>query len=435
MRFTYGAFEPDQPGFLSDGLQIATNTYPSPIGYRPVGQFAAVSDILPSAPLGAAAFSAGPVFAGTSGGLYRLNGTAWTLLSGGFSASRWSFAEFGAIAVATNGTDAMQKINLTSFVTGALGGTPPTAKILAVVRDFLVAGFVGGTGNKIQWSGINNAEFWTAGSNQCDFQIFPTGGDVTGIFGGETGVILQRNRLTRMTYVGDNFVFRFDEIANNIGCVSQNSCIQAGTFGFFLSDTGFMLWDGGSLRPIGQNRVDRYFKSLYSEADLVNMSSAIDQKNSLVAWTMPERTFIYNWVLDRWSIIEQPASFVFSGNANGDPVFYLFDDTRALGGFTGGPMEAVFQMSTVEPIPGREVRVSAIRPITDAEFGVSLSVAAKTMLSDVPEETDYVDIELNGDMPVRECGRYLKITQRMEPEANWSFVLGLDVMTVAGARR
>jgi hypothetical protein len=135
--------------------------------------------------------------------------------------------------------------------------------MLTVVKDFLVGGVIGGVVNMVQWSAINNAEGWTVGLEQCDYQIIPSGGEVTGLLGGEFGIILQRGRVSRMTYVGDNLVFQFDEISNNVGCVSPHSVIQAGQFGFWLSDSGFVMWDGATIKPIGQEKIDRSFASLF----------------------------------------------------------------------------------------------------------------------------------------------------------------------------
>src|SRR5690348_6086408 len=151
MRVLLGAYEPDKPPFLSDGLQVAKNTYRSALGYRPVGSFAAVTTALAGRPLGAATFVSPSgltsIIAGTATGLYKGNLTVWTQVGTSYTMTgddRWRFAQFGGIAIATNGRDAMQKIDLTTFTTAALGGTPPTMNMLAVVKDFLVGGVVNG---------------------------------------------------------------------------------------------------------------------------------------------------------------------------------------------------------------------------------------------------------------------------------------------------
>lgn len=438
MRLIYGPFEPDKPPFLASGLQVAGNVYRAAVGYRPVGQFTGLASALPSAPVGAAAIvpaSATVILSGTATNLYRLNGSAWTSLASGFTATRWNFAQWGSLAIATNGTDAMQKIDTATSAVADVGGSPPTAKILAVVKDFLVAGFTAGVGNQMQWSGINDAEFWTPGLNQCDFQIMPTGGDINGILGGETGIILQRNRVSRMTYVGSNLIFQFDEISANLGCVHSNSVVQAGAMGFWLSDTGFVQWDGAVIAPIGQEVIDRTFAAAYSSADWANMSAAVDMKNNLVAWAMRDRIFVYNWMLHAWSIIEKACPFIFTGFSNTDPLFYAFDSAFELGTFSGSPMEATFGTGDLELAQGREARLSSVRPLCDAIDGISLSFLSRQRQGDQVDENIYDAMEDSGEMPVRESGRYIRIAQTIEASTDWTYCEGLDLAVANGARR
>jgi hypothetical protein len=469
MRLLFGAYEPDKAPFLTDGLRTATNVYRSPLGYRPVGQFSALTTALPSAPLGAGTFTSSTgttsIIAGTATNLYRNVSSGWTSLAGGYATGtgRWRFAQFGGIAIATNGVDAMQKVDLATFSVAALGGTPPTTRMLTVVKDFLVGGVIDNVTNKIQWSAINDAEGWTVGTEQCDYQIIPSGGEVTGLLGGEFGIVLQRGRVSRMTYVGDNLVFQFDEISNNVGCVSHHSVIQAGMLGFWLSDSGFMMWDGASIKPIGQERIDRYFASLYSNSDWAHMSTAVDNRNSLVAWATPSRIFVYNWVLDAWSVLEQQSSIIFSGFSRsttleevgaiypvlenipaslddaswkgGNPLFYVFGTQYDLGTLSGTPQQATIETGDIEVTPGRECRLAMVRPLTDATSGVTVQIASRARLGDAEVNNSYSSLTSSGDIPVRESGRYMRFTQTIAQGTDWDYTEGLDLTPKKGARR
>ena len=470
MRVLFGSYEPDKPPFLSDGLQVAKNTYRSAIGYRPVGQLAEATVPLPSKPLGAATFvsPAGltAIIAGTATNLYRGNLTSWTSVGSGYSVGangRWRFAQFGGIAIATNGVDPMQKIDLTTYTTTALGGSPPTMKMLAVVKDFLVGGVIDGVVNMVQWSGLNNAEAWTVGVNQADYQILPTGGEVTGILGGEFGIVLQRGRVSRMTYVGDNLVFEFDEISSNLGCVSPHSVIQAGQIGFWLSDSGFVMWDGATIKPIGQEKIDRTFASLYNNADWPTMSAAVDVKNTLVGWAVQDRIYVYNWTLESWSVIEQACPIIFSGFSRswtleeiaviyphldsvpytldspywdgGNPVFYAFNSSYQQGLFNGPPMAAEWDCGDLEMVQGRDARIRSVRPLTDATGGLTVSVQCRARLGDSVTPNSYTLLTSSGDMPVRESGRYSRFGVSIAAGTPWTYIEGLDVDLARGARR
>lgn len=468
----FGPWEPDKPGFLSGGLQVATNVYPAANGYRPVKSFAASTPSLPSRCLGASSFvspqGTSAIIAGSATNLYRAFAGDWQSIGSGYgiqSGGRWRYAQFGGLAIATNEADPMQKIDLNTGATAVLAGSPPKAKLLAVVKDFLVAAVIDGEVNTLRWSGINDAEFWTIGQSQSDYQVMPAGGEITGIFGGEVGIILQRGRIVRMTYVGDNIVFQFDEISYNVGCVSVHSVAQSGDLGFFLSDNGFKMWDGAQIRPIGTEKVDRTFSAQYGRADWLTMSTAVDAKNNLVAWAMSDKMWVYNWLLDRWSVIVKPAHIIFSGYTQsisldeidalygnidavlvppldseefkgGDPRFYVFDSADAMGAFTGSNMAATLATGDNEPAQGRETRISAIRPLTDAVAGLTLTIGSRARLGDALPAVAYTYLSDSGNMPVRESGRYMRLTLGFGAGAAWTYALGVEPAQMArGGRR
>ncbi len=467
----FGEWLPDQPAYQNNGLIVATNTYPGARGYRPVGQF------MQTVPAGAGDFLGGATFtaprgeniiiAGTATNLYRVTSGAWASIGSGYTTltgGRWRFAQFGGLAIGTNDANPMQKIDLDTGVVSALGGSPPTFRMLAVVKDFLVGGVLNGRANEIGWSAINNAEDWAFGSNQSDYQIMPSGGDVNGIFGGEYGLILQRNRITRMEYVGGNEIFVINEISTNFGCVTNNSVVQHGQIGCFLSDNGFMMWDGAQLKPIGSERIDRFFRASYGRANWASMSAAVDVRNQVFKWSMGDRIFCYHWLLDRWTVIIQPAQIIFSGVTRsisidedvggdtnldtpglpslddvsfqgGDTAFYVINTNRILGTLTGTPMAATFTLPDLELSGGRETKLRWVRPETDAVAGITLSIASRARLGDAVVSNAYTDLRANGDMPVRELGRYQRMSLAIAAGTAWTYAQALVPDGVAGGRQ
>ena len=87
----------------------------------------------------------------------------------------------------------------TSTDFAALGGSPPTFRHTAVINNFVVTGFQPTARNRVQWSSVNDATSWTAGTNQADFEDLPEGGVVTGVTGGQFGLIFQENKLPEWT--------------------------------------------------------------------------------------------------------------------------------------------------------------------------------------------------------------------------------------------
>jgi hypothetical protein len=294
--------------------------YPLEDGYRPVGQFTKLSDAIAATPKGGATFTSpaglSTIIAGTATNLYKAFSGAWTSIGSGYSLleeGRWRFAQFGGLAIATNGTDPMVKIDLTTDTVASLGGTPPKFETLAVVKDFLVGGVRNSQIMHLGWSGINDAEWWTVGQRQADLNILPDGGRINGILSGEYGIILQRNCIRRMDYVGGNIIFEFNVVSTNTGCVTPHSVAQWGRIAFFLSDNGFMMWDGSQAVPIGQEKIDRSFASQYDVTDWPSMSTAIDPVNRVVMWSMADKIWCYHWDFGKWTVIPIVSSIIFSG--------------------------------------------------------------------------------------------------------------------------
>lgn len=475
MKALFGDYLPDQPDHIAPGLITVSGVYPGSTGYRPAGQYVATTTALPLPCKGAASFvsplGTSTIIAGTATDLYRLYSGAWQSIASGFSIqgdNRWRFVQFGGLAIATNEADAMDKIDLETSAVSLLGGSPPKFRMLGVVQNFLVGGVLNGDVNTLGWSGENDAEWWTFGQRKSDYNILPDGGAITGIISGEYGLILQRGAVRRMQYVGGNVLFRFDKISSNVGCVSVHSVAQFGEIAFWYSDDGFKMWDGATIIPIGFEKVDATFAAQYGVSNWPAMSTAVDGGKSVVAWAMSDKWWIYNWRLQKWSIVPITSQIVFAGftktlvleeqdpdvGANddildfpglvsfddarfkgGDPRFYVFDSANTMGTLSGANMAASFGMRNVELIDGRDARVKRVRPMSDVVTNVTLTLNAKQRLGDAGTTTIFTALNNSGEMPVRARGRFIKATFAIAAGAAWTYAQGLDVKLTAGGGR
>lgn len=475
MKLVFGEFLPDLPNHGTKGVSSLSNLYPTSSGYRPVGQWVAHTGALPSACRGASAFVAPSgrlvVIAGTATKLYRQNGLTWTEIGTGYTLgakSRWRFVQFGALAVATNGVDDPVRIDLENDAATALGGSPPTFEALAVVNNFVVGTKADGMVNKLAWSGENNAEWWTAAQRKSDYQELPDGGEITGIIGGEIGLILQRNAVRRMAYVGGNVLFRFDKISSNVGCASVHSVAQYGELAFWHSFTGFKMWDGAQIRSIGFEKVDNAFASLFGQINYEDMSTAIDGQKSTVCWSTGRKMWLYNWLLDRWSVIDFSAQIITQRETaapgleeqdpiigapddnldspgldsldagrfiGGDPAFYVFDTSAALGTFSGENMAAEMVGRSIEMAEGRDARISRVRPMTDATAGITVRLDTRQRLGDPARRRDFTTLQSSGEMPARSRGRFTTTKITIEEGEAWTYLQGVDATIVASGRR
>lgn len=465
-------YRPDQ-SVNSGVLLTCDGAYPALDGYRPVQDVDPITDALDEPFLGgvSAIASDGDAYllAGTASDLYSLqsDGTWTSLVSGLSITQRWKFAQFGDYVVAVNG-DTTREVDLDAGTASTISGAP-TATSICVVGDYVVVGQPDNAINSVKWSAFRDHTGWTDGTNQAGSQPQQTGGAVMGLAGGEYGIILQRERLVRMTRTGNaDAPFQFDEISANFGCANGATIAQAGRTVFFYSDRGFMaLDDGQSLRPIGSEKVDRTFASEINREDLKRIYTAIDPQNKLVMWGipgLPGKIWIYNFELDRWSTASVNFTGIFPGFttsvglddlpglgytdldamtislddprwSGGNPRLYLIDEDLKAGTLTGNTLKATFEMGYTELVKGQRARIRHIRPITDATSGLTAKINCKARIGDVDDTETTATLRASGVMAVRNTGRYTKTSLEIAANTDWTLIQGLEVRCAPGGRR
>ena len=464
-RLPFTALSPDRPM----ALHRAYNVLPAAEGYRPVKSPVTFATSLPGILNGAsyvASDGVASLIAGTASTLYSYDGAAWISELGSLSAAVWRFTQFGDLAIGVNG-GAPVKYDLTGGTAAALGGSPPVSDIVATVRDQLFLAGDPSARNVLAISGYNDSEGWTAGTNQCLFVPFPNGGDIMGLAGGETAIILQRNSVRRGTYNGDGVTWwTFDEIASDIGCMAKGSVAREGNLVFFLSEEGFKVTDRSTIRPIGQEKIDREFFSLYSRDDIKNMTCAVDPRTTTVMWAIrgtPGRIWCYDWTLEQWSTIDTSLSAIFSGFttstsidaidalypggidsipvsldadflAGGNPLLVVADNAGGINTLSGPNMAATFAFKPVELGDGQRARIRGARVVSDAVEG-TVTVDVRARAGDAASTRTSGAIRDNGRVPLRANGRHVGIEVALPEGADWSYALGLDVeYEMAGGR-
>lgn len=470
---------PDQPDLGNKGI-TAKNVIPWKTGYKKFPAYSAYSTAL------TARFQGGCFardkdsnvynYSGDATKLYRLSGTTQTdasrLAGGAYSTASddwWEFAQWGETVIATNYADAPQVITMGSANFAALSGSPPKARHIAVVRDFVVLGNVNdGTKytNRVQWSGINDSTSWAvSAATQADYQdLQGDGGWIQKIVGGEFGLVFQERAIWRMTYVGSPVIFQFDLVERARGTFAPQSVVAWGNMVFFLSDDGFYAMVGGApAQPIGDGKVDRYFLNDYQSAALSysRITGTIDPVNKLVMWSYPgsgsasstpNKILCYNWVYGKWSIIEQEIEGFVRYAASGytldslDSLSGSIDalttslDSRAytggsmslagyntshkLGTFTGTAMAATVDTGEVELNPGYRTMITELTPLVDG-LSVSISIRERNNLYDTATYGTATAQNAYGVVPAISNARYHAF--RCTTSGDFNFIQGLEV--------
>lgn len=468
MRWTIPPFLPDQAP-RGDVLARCENAFASEAGYRPVGSFQSVSDPLGSPFAGGASFISGGgtayLLAGTTDSLARLSGGAWTDLLTGLSVpSRWQFAQFGDYVVAVNG-GVTQEVDLNAGTASAISGAP-TAVGVGVVGDHVIVAQPNGNKLRVAWSAFNDHTGWTIGTNQAGEWTGLTGGEVMGVVGGEYGIILQRQRIVRMSRTGDaDAPFTFDEITNNFGCASKASIVAVGRTVFFLSDRGFIALDDGQVpRPIGNEKFDRSFRAELGEDAFENVWAAVDPQNTRVMWGIPGNTgtvWAYDWALDKVTTIKMPFQGFFSGFENSidldtlaglysdlDAMPYTLDDPRWSGGaprmyfvqdnevgtLTGVNMVARFVSGRFMVNDNLNTRLRAVWPEGDATSGITVKVAQAQRRGDPGLYRTGSNMQASGRMPLQARGKWMAFDVTVN-NPNWTYMDALLLEQSAGGVR
>ena len=480
MQVPFGELLPVLPDHLNPGATAAKNVYPAANSYRPwKAVTTATANALSARCQGASSFTSDggnvSIFAGDVSKLYRIlansvvdesGGTTFSVDSNGY----WDFVKFGETIIAFNGANAPQAWTLDSSSDfAALSGSPPSFRHAAVVNNFIVTGFQPTARNKVQWSAVNDATGWTAGTNQSDSETLPEGGVVTGVTGGQYGLIFQENRITRMDYRGGNVIFSFRRIEDNIGAVQGKSVIKVGNLVYFLSEDGFRVTDGNTSKPIGNGKVDRFFNGDLRFAHREKVKAAVDYKNKLVCWSYPsvdsgttDKLIVYNYENQRWSIVEIDHEMIFNyispgysvddlddypstGSNNLDAInvpldsdifvgglrsFGVFDNTHKFGTFEGTALAAEVGTAETEIFPQNRSLLTHVRPIVDTSSATG-SLTYRNRVADSQTTTSPVTaMHATGTIPFHKSARYFKFNMQIAAGTSWSDAQGVDVEAI-----
>ncbi len=466
---------------MSPALAEAINVLPVAGAYAPFPAHAPIAGA--EIPGNAKGFFATPMSDGTpliysasESAIYRiLNGSVTLAYDGGsVEAERWWFAQMAGTVLA--GSDVLPPVGgLPGSTFSPLGGSPPTAKVGAIVeRNFLVLGNLSDDGidgrkpSRVRWSGFNNFNTWgTSVGTQADFEdMIDEGGPVIQITGRSTGTVFQRKAITRMQFVGGSTVFNFTTVELGRGAISAGAVCDIGPLVFYIADDGFFVWDGTQSIPIGNGKVNRWFAENVNVNRLHLISSGFDPRTRCVMWAFPEAGFTFNTSMIAYSIDDQKFTYLatsmeqvgasatlattLENMPNPDNVLLTWDDPlyagqspilagislgHIYGAFEGPNLPSTITTGDFQSTPGRRSLITGVRPLVDC---------ATTTVSVGEREQDSNDavvfnaptaLGVDGVCPARFDGRYIRYKVQTPPAAPWTRATGVEVKMQATGRR
>lgn len=259
---------------------------------------------------------------GTVGKLWEAGSGAYTDVSrtvgGSYTCAAgdlWTFAQFGNVTLAAQKADFIQASTAGNFATVA---TAPRASIVETVGQFAFAfdtneSSFGDSPDRWWCSAIGDYTSWTPSiaTQAASGRLIAGEGKITcGKRFGERIVAFKRNATYVGSYAGAPFVWDWQQVQGNIGCIGKYAAVDVGTANeprlLFMGSDNFYAFDGARHEPIG----DVLRETVFSELSLVDAgicSVSHDRTNGLVYFFYPKTNsticnacVVYNYRTGRW---------------------------------------------------------------------------------------------------------------------------------------
>lgn len=471
------AWTPDQSPYGSTNASEALNVLPAAQTYRPLRSLlASGSSMSSSRVFGGVSFRGTDLsvhnYGGDASKLYSFDGSAWTDFtrgSGGYTVppqGMWRFAQFNDDCIAVDGTDEIQVIAMsagTSFDDLAGASSFTGARYVARCRDVVVIGRWASNPQGVGWSDIESDTIWGAGS--ADTRTMDDGGQIMGVFGGESIIVLQERCIRLGIRTDYPLTFTFDKVSQDKGCLCEWASAQHENLLFFIGQDGFyQLTSGQELKAIGLEKVDRFF---FADCDLNNLHrvvGAVDPVNKL--WVIsypsvsgmgePDSLMIYSWPLDRWAHARVACDMILpamvQSSWHGDNVDSLLgfaDDTdvlvddplftgagrlllgaftsdHELGFFNGDNLEATVDTGEAQLSQGQRSLVTGATPIVDGAAAPSVTLGTRDNLGSSVAWGSPQGADEDGFCEFLKDARYHRFRITVAAGTDWNHIIGIE---------
>ena len=343
-------YAPDANPTTAGVLVDCAGYIPSTKGMKsaPSAVTGALSPALAAACVGAAALrkldNSTRFFAGTTAALYEAGASTWTNVTrstGAYSLgaeSRWRFAQFGNVSLATAKTEVIQ-FSLNTGTFGNIGSVSLKAGIIETAGDYIIAcntneAAYGDCTNR--WWVTPTYTDWTPSiSNLIATGIITSSpGPITACrrFGNGVAIYKERSMFVG-TFTGPPTVFSVAESPGEAGAPSQESVVVIGTQAdpkhIFMGYDDFYIFDGGRATPIGTPVRETVFNDL-NRPYAYKCTANHDRVNSRVFFYYPsnsgggalDRCVVYNYLTNKWGrddrTIEAAADYISAGYTYAD---------------------------------------------------------------------------------------------------------------------
>jgi hypothetical protein len=161
----------------------------------------------------------------------------------------------------------------------------------------------------VRWSDTENAADWTpTATNQAGGVKLSAGSSIIGALKTRQEILIWTDiGITSMRFVGQPFIFTFNEVAKGPSMISPNACVNANNSVYFMDRGGFYTYTGSAQR-LPCTVLDYIFTDINLE-QLYKVFAAANEDNNEVMFFYPssssdeiDRYVIYNYLEQVWSI-------------------------------------------------------------------------------------------------------------------------------------
>lgn len=484
----FARWRPDVANLNSQYASDVMNVLLAANSYIPFPKLVPFSQAVPAAPVGgfSGRNSAGQVviFVGTATHLYKLNTTtlAWDDVSrpattyGATVDERWRFTQFGDLVIAVNVNDNPQVYDIgVSATFDNLAGSPPRARHVRVWGDFVALIGLSGFENRVHWSGLDDPTMWTPGTNNCDFQDFPDGGDCHDSNDATNPIVFQNSAIRFGTFIpGSVEVFTFQKIHDKRGAVAPYAVASRGSNVFFVDNGKFnQISTDGSIKEIGLEKVDRTVFSQIKGTDIFAIIGEVDPFFNRVYFacrytstsTAYDRLIVYDWAIEDFVQVTNSTNILFplaSGTVGytlegldavsssldalpfsldsrvwqgGAPVMAAIDADFKLGFYSGTNAEATLTTQEMGDTAGMMSRITETMPIIDTN-SVFVSFGTRNKRGDtVNWSAEAAPSSNTGIIRKRSRARFHQFKQRVPADVVWTHAQGVDPNAAPAGKR
>lgn len=261
------------------------------------------------------------IFAGTTTDLYELVAGSWvdvssTTYSGGAD-TRWSFAQFGDLTIASNRADTLQYSTSGTFIT--IGSGAPKAEIVFSVGPFVMALNVNDGAEKpdgwhcsAAFDGLDWNE--SIATQSASGRLVDTPGRLTaGLRLGEYAVAYKSKSIYLGQYVGAPAVWDWILVpGGEAGCVGKEAICDIGGAHFFIGEDNIWLFDGSRPIPIADNTIRQWFFDNSSPTSRFKSKCVFDRQENRVWVFFPSNSsdtcdsaIVYHVITKQWGCADR----------------------------------------------------------------------------------------------------------------------------------